>query len=49
MKKEFEVSFVAHHIMNIESETEDEAREEAIALFDGFYDWEINVEEVENE
>jgi hypothetical protein len=45
--KEYEVEFVAHHIINVEAETPEEAEVKAGELFNGFDKWEINVEEVE--
>lgn len=44
--KEYEVNFTGHHIINVDAENEEEAREKAIDLFDGFVDWETEVEEV---
>lgn len=45
--KEYQVNFTAHHIINVEAETEKEAREEAISLFDGFTDWDVEVEKAD--
>ena len=47
MKKEYQVTFTAHHIITVEAENEEEAREKAIDEFDGFMDNDIDVEEVE--
>lgn len=49
MEKEYEVTFTAHHIINVDAKTEEEAREKAEDLFDGFCDWEMDVEEVVEE
>jgi len=45
--KEYQVTFIAHHIINVEAENEEEAEQKAIDLFDGFVDFETEVEEVE--
>jgi len=45
--KEYEVTFTAHHIINVEATNEDEAEQKAIELFDGQVDFEREVEEIE--
>ncbi len=45
--KEFEVTFIAHHVISVEAQDEDEAEQKAIDLFDGQVDFEREVEEVE--
>jgi len=49
MKKEYSVTFIGHHIIDVEANNEKEAEEKAMDLFDGYVDWEMEVEEVENE
>ncbi len=44
--REFEVTFTAHHIMNVKAYNEDAARERAINEFDGDVNWETEVGEV---
>ena len=44
--KEYEVNFTGHHIINVDAESEEKAREKAIDLFDGFVDFEAEAEEV---
>lgn len=46
MEKEYQITFTAHHIINVEAENEREAEEKAINLFDGFADWETEVNEI---
>lgn len=44
--KEYQINFTAYHIINIEAESEEEAREEAINLFNGFVDWDVEVDQI---
>lgn len=44
---EYQVTFTAHHIINVTAENEDKAREEAEKLFDGQVNWDIMTEEVD--
>lgn len=46
MTKEYEVTFIGHHIINVEAKNEEEAREKASDIFDGDANWESEVEEV---
>jgi len=46
--KEYEVTFIGHHIINVDAETEEEAEQKAVDLFDGFDKWETEIEEVDN-
>ena len=45
--REFEVTFTAHHIVNVKAYSEDHARDIAIDEFDGDVNWENEVREVD--
>lgn len=45
--KEYQVTFIGHHIISVEAENEREAEQKAIDIFDGCdTKWEIEVDEV---
>lgn len=46
--KEYDVTFTAHHLISVEAENEEEAREKAINLFNGFANWETTIEETQD-
>jgi hypothetical protein len=45
--KKYNVTFTGTYLIGVEAKNEEEAREKAIDLFDGYVDWETEVEEEE--
>lgn len=44
--KKYSVNFRAHHIIEVEADDEEKAIEEAQQIFEGFVDFETEVEEI---
>lgn len=45
--KEYQVTFIGHHVINVMARSYEEADEIASNDFDGFCDWETEVDEID--